>query len=205
MTQLEAQQNTKATGFTNLLQVPSNTPIIQNSDIKNSEDPIQGNGDSWLKSMVHDDLSTKIHKWAVGVIETGIWPKPQMLAGSITDVTSVVQMEIDRIKREKIIDTDEKQDEMMQVAQQLTNGSKYQAVVQWSPYSKSSASPTNNKASADMEDDMLAQIGLGVGGNGDDGDDGGNEESGNNTCTNEGPGNPVIIKEGNLSWSIHVT
>ena len=100
----------------------------------------------------------------------------------------MVQMEMHRIKRERIIGEDDKQDEMMQIVQQYITGNKYQTVVQWSLYSKPSASPVSNKDNADIDDDLLTQIGLSTNGNGDGGDDGGNGGSGNNTFTNEGLG-----------------
>ena len=100
------------------LQVPIDTQKFKITNTNGDTDPIRGNGDSWLKSMGHEELGEKIHKWAVEVMETGKWPKPQVLAGSITDVIGVVEAEIDRIKREKRTDKDNNLDDMMQVAQQ---------------------------------------------------------------------------------------
>ena len=68
---------------------------------KMATDQLQGTGDVWQKSVGYGDLNEKTHTWAVGVLETGRWPKPQMIAGSTADVIEVVQAEIDRIKQEK--------------------------------------------------------------------------------------------------------
>ena len=39
--------------------------------------------------------------WATDAMGNNTWPKPQMLAGTITDVTTMVHFEIENIKREK--------------------------------------------------------------------------------------------------------
>ena len=81
----------QAISSTILMHKRIDTLIIPNTIIQMVTDKLQGTGDVWQKSLGYEDFNEKIHKWAVDVMKTGKWPKPQMIAGSITDVTRAVK------------------------------------------------------------------------------------------------------------------
>ena len=102
---LQRQLKDKTTITTNnvpntAMQVQISTPT--NSPTKHDTiDELQGPNDPYQKALGHDDLSIKITEWAMDVIKTGVWPKSKIISGFTTDVTGVIQAEIERINKVK--------------------------------------------------------------------------------------------------------
>lgn len=150
-----------------------------------TEDQIQGRGDGWRKPLGHVDLSKKIHDWALGALETGIWPKSQMVGGNIADVIGVAQTEVNRIREEKQSKSVNKPIDLLQVVQQQVDITKYQTRMKWSTNSGSSDGSNEKTDEDNVGSDILANIGIGAGNGGDDGDGGGSGDSGGNQATSE--------------------
>ena len=79
-------------------------------ELQMQEDPLQGPNDPYMAALGYDDLRDKVHNWAMDVISIGKYPKPQVLAGRITDVSGIVQAEVERIKQNKANQTCTNQD-----------------------------------------------------------------------------------------------
>ena len=178
---------------TNTMHANIATPSQDEKDNSVALDPLQGPGDPYRPALGHEDLGTKIRKWAVQVLETGVWPRPQILPGSITDVTGIVQLEVDKIRKEKqhsdnIGDNnDDKFKDVLSTIQQVAVGNDANTNAQNSPISMSSNDITNNSDISDIGQQILANIGLGTGGDGDgggdDSGDGDNEAACQDTAT----------------------
>ena len=161
-------------------------------------DPLQGPVDPYRLALGHEDLGAKIRKWAMQVLETGVWPKPQMVAGSISNVTGIVQAEIDTIKKERQFDSRINANGFNDILQALPHNGVIQPISQNIPGSPDSAYSRNSNSTIvgqGESDQILAQLGFGVGGgyNGDHGD-GGHGAFGNGGVQNEQSGKPGTSK-----------
>ena len=140
-------------------------------------DDLQGLGDPWQSALGHESLNDKIQKWAQEVVNGGKWPKPPIINGAITDVRAVVAAEVERIKQrqQQNIDHDDGNDKMNSILDAIpttTSGKQSSAALQNSPTSMSSNGIGNDSNIGDVGDQILAQLGFGMGGNGGGGGDG---------------------------------
>ena len=119
-----------------------------------------------------------------------------MSGGSITDVTKVVQVEVNIIKGERQNCKDSKRDEVIQVIQQHANGDRNHRFVQRSPDSVSSISSAKEIDGGDIGEHIIARLRLGTGdfGGDDDRDDPGGNGSSNTTDET------MAAKEARLCW-----
>ena len=171
------------------------TISFNNTTDNDKVDGLQGFGDSWRQSLGHADLRSKLRAWATEVTESGKWPKPQVLAGNVRDIISMVQVEVDNIKREQTTngEPDDKLNDVTMVIQQHIGNNNGYKPTQGPPDSKPSGSPDKHSIDGDIGDQILAQIGLnnddGHGGNGhgdDLGDEFANNRGGNYNITGGG-------------------
>ena len=117
------------------------TPVGMGSAQLEKVDELQVPNDPYRAALGHEDLQAKIHNWALEVIKIQRWPKPQMVAGTITGVTNVVQAEVARITRENgnnIANTNSGYKDVLDVVQQQTNTKHPSVAMQASPISMSS-------------------------------------------------------------------
>ena len=111
------------------------------------------------------------------MVKTGKWPRSQILNGAITDVTAVVAAEVERIKKEQSPDVDNNDNDnrvkdILDTAQQAAIGKQSSTNIQNPPISVSSNGIARDSNVDNIVDQIFAQLGLGLGGNGDGGDGG---------------------------------
>ena len=181
-----------ATGFVQVhiatpTKEPTTTTPTVDGDMVPLTDELQRLGDSWQSALGHDNLGFKIHRWAQDVINNGKRPKSQIINGTIADVTAVVAAEVERIKnrQQTNINNDDEGDKLNGILNALhsaAGGKQNNAVLQHSPSSVSSHSAANDSNVDNIGDQILAQLGLGMGGNGGGGEDG-DDNGGSNVGT----------------------
>lgn len=150
-------------------------------------DNLHGPNDPYRPALGHDDLVSRITQWAMDVIEKGIWPKSQCLVGVLTDVTGVVQAEVQRLTKLKHNNapTYNGHNGVLDVARRHANANQSNLVIQASPNSASNDGSGTNSINAQI----IAQLGLGNtghGGGGDQDGDGGGDEFGDVGNDNSG-------------------
>ena len=149
------------------------------------EHKIQGLGNAWQKSLGHGDLSHKMHNWALGVLETGTWPRPQIIGGQIACAICAEQAEVDRVKSEQKNKDNMKQNEVLQVLQNHTECNNCQTLMTWSTNNVKSGNSAKKTNANDIGNDIVAQLGLNSSDNGDEEDGGGPNGNGGNNANNE--------------------
>lgn len=156
----------------------SNNKLQIVDEVQGHDDPLQGHNDPYMAALGYDNLHDKVHSWAMEVINTGKWPKAQMIGNCITDVSSIVQAEVDRINKDKENEPCTKQGykDVLDVVRTQTNTAQRDASMQASPISMSSWG-SNRIVRDNVNDAIIAQIGLGASG-GDDGDGNGSGTNG---------------------------
>ena len=139
----------------------------------NIVDAFRGFGDAWREAHRHDDLRTKVRKWANDALEIGKLPKRQIIDGPTTDATSIVQAAVEQMKKEKLEskENNSRLDDVMEIVGRATEDGQRQIPIQGSPISVSSPGSVNNNSPSDGMDNIIAQLGFGNGGDG-GGDDG---------------------------------
>ena len=175
------QQTTGTTGHTaqTLVHVQISAPTTIGIAKLSTVDELQGPNDPYKAALGHDDLSIKIKNWAKEVIEIGKLPKPQILAGKITDVSGVIQAEMERMNNSKenhTTNADSHNNVFDVVKSEMTNA---QLAVQTSPISVPSNGSSGNGEHNDVNRQIIAQLALGTTGNGGGGDDGDSSRPGN--------------------------
>ena len=155
-------------------QAQISNPITNGATKLSQVDELHGPNDPYRNSCQYDSLADRIRSWALEVINIQNWPKAQMIGGRITDVTNMVQKEVERIIKDnnngKNITNGQQQ--LMDVMRTQTSIEKRSEAMQVSPISVSSGG-SNGTSNNSVNNAIIAN--LGVGGNGgDDGDgDGG--------------------------------
>ena len=163
------------------MQVQIFIPVASNSAHLDAVSELQGPKDPFRIALGHFDLQAEIHNLAPEVINTGKSQKSQMVAGTITDVTNVVQAEVARITKENeqhiaitIISNGYK--DVLDVVRRQTDTGRLNTATQASPIGVSSGG-SNGVGNESTNNEIIAQLGLGH--NGDrDGDRGGNGAGG---------------------------
>ena len=169
-------------GYANAIGSATATPMhvqlaIPTVDVQVGDnlDSMQGTGDPWRGAHGHEEFGAKITKWAIDVIETRQWPRTQMIGGVAIDIISIVNAEVQRLRSQQTFQRNNPrdQDDVLSIMQQAMVEIPKSANMQASPASTIIININGAIQDADNEDEIVAQICLGNGGNGgsDDGDE----------------------------------